>query len=86
MLVRRLYVYPLSMYITCLSVHVLMYICLPLLLLLPTHVSKLAFGQTNGHFNVPCPPVGDDKKSNENRLNKWVQSLHAMHRDERVVH
>lgn len=43
----------------------------------------MEFGETNGHFNVPCPSTYDpnvDKKSDSHRLYKWVESLHGMYR------
>jgi len=39
----------------------------------------MAFGKNNGHFNVPTSPELD-KNSEENRLHKWVESLHDMYR------
>mmetsp|Transcript_18625 Transcript_18625/g.44835 ORF Transcript_18625/g.44835 Transcript_18625/m.44835 type:complete len:738 (-) Transcript_18625:209-2422(-) len=58
------------------------------------------FGRTNGHYNVSYPDTTSedvDKRSDEFRLYKWVESLHGMYRsyklgrqsgsltDERVV-
>ena len=40
----------------------------------------MAFHKLNGHFNVPRPAANVDKKSNEQRLYNWVESLHNMHR------
>ena len=50
---------------------------------------KTAFGRLNGHFNVPDPveivgAAGVDRKSNEFRLYKWVESLHGMYRSYRL--
>lgn len=48
-----------------------------------------AYGRLNGHFNVPDPadiagPAGVDRKSNDFRLFKWVESLHGMYRSYRL--
>ena len=58
----------------------------------------MEYGRINGHYDVQSPSTEEvDRKSDEFRLYKWVESLHGMYRsyklgrqsgslsDERVV-